>query len=415
MELAQVDAGRLFEAVPAPLALVSPELVFVEVNPDYEKVMGRSRDQILGRGVFEVFRGDLSGEQAQAVRYSLERVLAEGKSDLLPMYRYDVENPDKPGLPEERYWNITNAPVLDDQGAVVGILIQPQDVTFFVRNQNRKPPSFVPGVSLPHLAAIESRLSAQTGELCEINQQLRQAHLQERQAVHALRKAVRQQREALADASHDLRNPLAGLLLRLQEALDDLEADPRKVLQDALKDAEHLSDIVGDLLELARLESGTRVKSEPVNLSRSVASELLRLSPKAAVTTHLDPGVFVEGSRPQLARLVANLVANADRHADSRVEVVVGKQGDRAVLEVIDDGAGIPDEDKEAVFRRFYRRADAREHDPGGTGLGLAISRQIAHAHHGTLEATDRTDQRSGARLVLSLPLSTAETAEVSL
>ncbi|WP_198653558.1 sensor histidine kinase [Actinocorallia populi] len=403
--MTEIDPAVLFDAAPAPLALVSPDLVFVAVNQAYEKLLDRSRREIIGRGVFEVLPGGPTGKEAQMLRYSLERVLSEGESDLLPVHRYDVELPGRPGEFEERYWNVTTAPLLDETGAVIGAFLQPQEVTAFVQHRQQEAPPVRAALSLPYVEAIEAHLLAQTDQLCEINQQLRQAHIQERQATEALRKAVQQQREALADASHDLRGPLTGLLMRLQDALDDPEADPREVLQAALQDAERLGDIVGDLLELARLEAGAPTETESVNLSRLVAGELLRRSPKAAVTTHLDPGVIVEGSPLRLARLVTNLLANAERHARSRLETKVSTSAGQAVLEVIDDGPGIPDADKEAVFRRFYRRADARRSDPGGTGLGLAIARQIAQLHGGTLRAADRTDHRPGARLILSLPL----------
>ncbi|GAA0965201.1 PAS domain-containing sensor histidine kinase [Actinocorallia libanotica] len=405
--MAEIDPAVLFDAEPVPVALVSPEMIFLAVNRAYEEMLGHSRQEVIGRDVFEVFPGGPSGEEAQAVRYSLERVLATGEVDLLPVHRYDIEVPGRPGEFEEHYWNVTTAPLRDEKGEVIGIFLQPQEVTAVLRHlrQEESPPALAEP-RMPYAEAVEAHLLAQAGQLCEINQRLRHANVQERQTAEGLRKAVRQQREALADASHDLRGPLTGLLLRLQDALDDPEADPRQVLQDALHDAERLGDIVGDLLEMARLESGAPTETEPVNLSRLVAGELLRLSPKNAVTTHLDPGVIVDGSPLRLARLVANLLANAERHAHSHLEAIVSAQGGQAVLEVIDDGSGIPDADKEAVFRRFYRRSDARRSDPGGTGLGLAISRQIAQMHGGTLHAADRTDHHSGARLVLRLPLS---------
>jgi signal transduction histidine kinase len=104
----------------------------------------------------------------------------------------------------------------------------------------------------------------------------------------------------------------------------------------------------------------------------------------------------------RLARLLRNLVSNAERHAASRVEVLLAREGGQAVLQVVDDGPGIPPEEREAVFRRFYRRPDARDREPEGTGLGLAIARQVAVAHRGTLIVADRP---SGTCMVLRLPL----------
>ncbi|MEU4535552.1 ATP-binding protein [Streptosporangium sp. NPDC023825] len=120
-----------------------------------------------------------------------------------------------------------------------------------------------------------------------------------------------------------------------------------------------------------------------------------------------DPGVVVRGSRLQLGRLLTNLLANADRHAVSEVRVRVRSERGEAVLEVTDDGLGIPAEERERVFQRFTRLDSARSRDAGGTGLGLPIARDIAVAHYGRLYAADSTTGR-GARLVLRLPLSSA-------
>ncbi|GAA0965329.1 hypothetical protein GCM10009550_65320 [Actinocorallia libanotica] len=409
----EIDPAAIFDAAPTPLALISPDLTLVAVNRAYEQLMGCTRQEITGRDALEVleaFHGGSTGETVQAVRHSMEWVMAEKQSDFLPVRRYDVADPARPGALQERYWNITHAPLLDEKGTVIGILAHVQDATALVRQQRElqgaPPPD---GSFLTHTAAIEAHLEAQAGRVYEINQLLHQTHIQDQQALEVLRGAVQQQREALTDASHDLRGPLTGLLTRLQDALDDPDADPRQVLGAALHDAERLSDIVSDLLELARLEAGVPVPTEPVNLARLVRGELSRLTPEITTATRLDPGIVVDGSPVRLARLVANLLANAQRHARSRLEVTVGADGDHAVLEVSDDGPGIPDEDKEAVFRRFYRRADARRSDPGGTGLGLPISRQIAQTHGGTLHVSDRPDDSPGARFVLRLPLSGAD------
>ncbi|MFC7648136.1 ATP-binding protein [Streptosporangium lutulentum] len=112
--------------------------------------------------------------------------------------------------------------------------------------------------------------------------------------------------------------------------------------------------------------------------------------------------VNVQGNRIQLIRVVDNLLANARRHAETRVEATAERVGDHAVVTVTDDGDGIAPQDRERVFERFVRLDDGRRREPGGSGLGLAISRDIAHAHNGTLLIEDSP---RGARFVLRLPL----------
>jgi signal transduction histidine kinase len=115
----------------------------------------------------------------------------------------------------------------------------------------------------------------------------------------------------------------------------------------------------------------------------------------------LQSGVTVTGDRLRLARLLTNLLDNAERHAEKMICVSVRKN-DQATLEVLDDGGGIAPEQREEVFRRFTRLDASRSRDAGGTGLGLAIARDVAETHGGTLTIEDSD---TGARFMLRLPL----------
>ncbi|GAA2986769.1 PAS domain-containing sensor histidine kinase [Streptosporangium longisporum] len=406
--MAEPDFAAFFHATPAALALLSPDLVYTTVNQTFERLTGRSRREIVGRHLLEIFPGSPSTNQGEALQLSMQRVLAEATIDIMPLQRYDLEIPGEPGHVQERYWNITNAPLLDEHGDTCGVVNLPQEVTAFVRQMNTRGLTVTAETALAPMAAIEAQLFAQAGRLQEITQRLRQGEARERRMAQELRAAMQHQQQAVADTSHDLRGPITGLQTLLQVALADPTVDARQILLTALDDAERLGAIVGDLLELARLEAGAPADADPVDLAHLVRRELLhRQATIATITTAtcLDAGVLVRGSAVRLGRLVGNLLANGERHARSRLEVIVGAQGDQAVVEVTDDGPGIPHADREAVFRRFFRRSDARHSDPGGTGLGLPIARQIAQAHGGTLQATDPTGSRPGARLLLRLPL----------
>jgi signal transduction histidine kinase len=163
-----------------------------------------------------------------------------------------------------------------------------------------------------------------------------------------------------------------------------------------------LQAIVTDLLALARLEASASQAAEPVDLAELAREELARRPRSKRVGHSLDPGVVVTGDRLRLARLLTNLLDNAERHAESTIRVTVREREGLAVLEVLDDGAGIAPEQREKVFQRFVRLDAARSRDVGGTGLGLPIAREIARAHNGSLTIED-SDQ--GARFVLQMPV----------
>ncbi|WP_250905864.1 cell wall metabolism sensor histidine kinase WalK [Nonomuraea sp. NEAU-A123] len=221
-----------------------------------------------------------------------------------------------------------------------------------------------------------------------------------------LEAAVEQQRRFATDASHDLRSPITAMRTQVEEALlhpDD--ADWPAMTRALLASLDRLEAIVIDLLVLARLDAGAKRADDCVNLSQLIESELGRRALQVRIVTNLQPGVVLSGDRLQLGRLLTNLLDNAARHATSSVAVSVRREGDEAVLEVNDDGPGIPPDLREFVFQRFTRLDAARSKDTGGTGLGLAIAREIAERHGGTLTIED---SERGARFVLKIPIGAA-------
>ncbi|MBG0827032.1 HAMP domain-containing histidine kinase [Planomonospora sp. ID67723] len=212
-----------------------------------------------------------------------------------------------------------------------------------------------------------------------------------------LESAVSRHKRFVADAAHELRSPLAILRTRMELA------PPGPLTAEALTDVERIQALTSDLLLLARLDAGEPDRHEEVDLGQVAAEEAARSRPRPEVRVGLEVAadVVVRGSAGQLRRLVANLVDNAVRHADSAVTVRLTAGESGAVLEVCDDGPGIPAEHHEAVFDRFTRLDEARDRDAGGSGLGLAIARDIARRHGGTLAVAPGPP---GARLRARLP-----------
>jgi signal transduction histidine kinase len=224
------------------------------------------------------------------------------------------------------------------------------------------------------------------------------------EAKEVSERALAQQRRFACDASHELRTPLAGLRVLLEEAeLHPDETALPDLLRDALSDVDRLQRITTDLLLLSRVEAGTPIEWEAIDLSRLVREEIALRSDRLPVRMRLESDTTVRGCRIQMARVLTNLLDNAQRHATHRVDVDVRRECSVAVLAVSDDGTGIAGADRERIFERFTRLDAARSRDQGGTGLGLAIARDIAQAHQGTLTAG--CSDMGGARFVMRLPL----------
>jgi signal transduction histidine kinase len=220
------------------------------------------------------------------------------------------------------------------------------------------------------------------------------------------------QRRFVADASHELRNPIATIQMNAHLTLSDIGATAavRRRSDRIRRASERMGRLVDDLLTLARLEEPD-VRREPVELGELVgetADELVAQARAKDVRLEWrDPPApaTVVGDRTGLKQVVANLLDNAVRHAPcgSSVRVNVGRNGRWAFLAVGDDGPGIAPEHHARIFERFYRLDGARARGEGGSGLGLAIVRAITEAHEGRVRLLSAPG--SGAVFVIWLPL----------
>ncbi|HEX8121421.1 MAG TPA: HAMP domain-containing sensor histidine kinase [Solirubrobacteraceae bacterium] len=217
----------------------------------------------------------------------------------------------------------------------------------------------------------------------------------------ALAASVTAQRQLVADASHELRTPVTSLRTNAEVLLENPgasldEDERRRLLEDMREQSEELTLLINDVIELARGDQPLAA-SDDVRLDEVVGEAVARArrhAPGVRFTLDAAPMV-VRGDAERLGRAVSNLLDNAAKHSPEGGEVTVLARGD--VVEVRDQGPGVPDEDKPLIFDRFYRGATSRGRP--GSGLGLAIVRQVAEAHGGEVSVEDAPG--GGARFVL--------------
>ncbi|MFD6969214.1 PP2C family protein-serine/threonine phosphatase [Streptomyces sp. NPDC059949] len=181
-----IDYQAVFHALPGAVALLSPGLVFLQVNEAYLSASGRTREQIVGRYLFDAFPdnpNDPAATGTHNLRASLERVLVTGERDTMALQRYDVEDPDRPGVWQERYWSPVNVPVRAPDGSVALLLHRVEEVTELIRARGARTGE---GQSL----ALESEFYTRARELQEVNERLRQAHAHEREVALHLQEAM---------------------------------------------------------------------------------------------------------------------------------------------------------------------------------------------------------------------------------
>lgn len=220
---------------------------------------------------------------------------------------------------------------------------------------------------------------------------------------HRLAESLEQQRRFVADASHELRSPLAVIrsnlsFLERQRGAD--AADRESAVADSSRAAVAMTSLIDDLLRLAQLDAGQPDQDSRVSLVEAVKQAAERSAAGTDLLLGSIPGVEVQGDLEDLTRLLVNLIVNARTHGRPPVEIEVDDSGAEVVLEVSDHGPGIPRGEEERIFDRFYRIDHARS--GGGTGLGLAIARGLAEEHGGTLIASNRPN--GGATFTLRLP-----------
>lgn len=181
-----IDYQAVFDALPGAVALLTPDLVFLDANEAYLSMSGRTREQVVGGYLFDVFPDNPTDPGATGMynlRTSLERVVATGERDTMALQRYDVEYHDRPGVWQERYWSPVNVPVRAPDGSVALLLHRVEEVTELIRAQSAR------GVT-DRAQVLESDLYTRARELQEVNERLRHAHAHERDVALHLQEAM---------------------------------------------------------------------------------------------------------------------------------------------------------------------------------------------------------------------------------
>jgi len=227
--------------------------------------------------------------------------------------------------------------------------------------------------------------------------------------------AFQEARQFSADASHELQTPLTVLKGEIEVGL----RSPRRpeeyqaILRSALEETDRIARLVEGLLLLSRSDAGVlRMDRRPVDLKNLIEEVIHQVKPLAEshsvkLQTRSVELAQIQGDPDHLRRLLLNLVDNGIKYTQpgGSVEISLRRDEKFAILQVSDTGIGIPEEDQETVFRRFYRTAAARARGESGVGLGLAIARSIVEAHGGRIEV--RSAVGKGSHFTIFLPLST--------
>jgi heavy metal sensor kinase len=235
------------------------------------------------------------------------------------------------------------------------------------------------------------------------------------QMIARLEDALQQNQRFIADASHELRTPLTIMRGELEAMVEGayLASDVQEKAASILEEVERLGRIVEGLFAISRLDAGEAQKqTAPFDLATLAVSTaeqmcLLAEDKNISITTDAPHEVTVEGDRSRLKQVIVNLLDNAIKYTQEggKVRLSVFARDGHAMLEVEDNGIGIPAEAQAHIFERFFRVDKARSRELGGAGLGLSIVRSICAAHGGQVEV--RSSNGHGSLFTVELPLAT--------
>ena len=226
-----------------------------------------------------------------------------------------------------------------------------------------------------------------------------------------IQQVEKMRQELLANVSHELRTPLTSIRGFIQAILEGVvpEGDQEKYLKIAREEVDRLTRLVQDLLDLARIKSGSiSLNKEPLDIGElaiKVATEFRLIAAAKNITVETDDGLVISGDRDRIRQVMINLLSNAVKYTEQngQIQINVRRESGRAVLKVRDNGAGIPETELEHIFDKFHRVDKSRDAATGGTGLGLAIVKELVELHNGSAAAWSAPGK--GTEITIELPL----------
>lgn len=232
------------------------------------------------------------------------------------------------------------------------------------------------------------------------------------EVVNSLQKNQENMREFLGDASHELRTPLTVIKGYVELLSKNQVSDQAKIdgyYSRVTSEIERMQSLINDLLLIAELEDKAPENPEIINFSREVAhmsNDLQALQPNRPIVNEIEPGILIKLSHHYAQQMLANIFSNLRRHTpeDSRVEITLVSQGNKAILTVGDAGAGLPEDVYRTGIQYFQRFDRSRSRESGGSGLGMTIMKRIIESANG--EISLRKSNAGGLEIQINLPIS---------
>jgi len=380
LRTSRAELESLFKSLPGLYVVLTPDFKIVAASDAYLTASMTTREDIIGRGLFEVFPDNPDDPDATGVsnlRASLQRVLENGTPDAMAIQKYDVRRPD--GVFEERYWSPINSPVLDADHQVQYLVHRVEEVTDFVRSKSK---------GTDGNAELSARMEQMEAEIFQSTQRVQAANLQ-------LEAANKELESFSYSVSHDLRAPLRAMDGFSRALLEDygpqVPEEGQRYIKIIRTSAQRMGCLIDDLLSFSRLSRATLTKRavDTPKLVNEALNELSSMQEGRRIDLRIGDLPSCEGDPALLKQVWINLLSNAFKYSQKRdsavIEIGCRMEGQINIYFVRDNGTGFDIRYAHKLFGVFQRLHRAEDYD--GTGVGLAIVQRIIHRHGGKVWA----------------------------
>ncbi len=414
--------------MPGLYLVLAPDFTIVAVTDAYLRGTMTRREDILGRGLFEVFPDnpdDPSATGVRNLRASLLQVLQGKIPDAMAVQKYDIRKPEADGGGfEERFWNPVNSPVFGPDGEVCYIIHRVEDVTEFIRlKQQGLAQEKIADDLRTQTGRMEAEIYQRASEVQKANRRLEAANQELLRAKEEAERGSRFKDQFLSTMSHELRTPLNAVLgfsdLLADESYGALNERQRRYIEHIHTGGKHLLTLINDILDLSKIEAGRLELTNESLVVETIFGEVLSVmrpladNKSQSLSKHCKPGLMVRADPVRFKQVLMNLLGNAIKFTPKGGSIELGAHSvdGRVRVGVRDNGPGIPPDEQQRIFEAFYRLRESGKKTEG-TGLGLAITHRLVELHGGELALDSEVGK--GSCFYFSLPFA-AEIPEALL